>query len=316
MAAHRSRRRIRARAAAWLEHHGRAVLGALGRLRMQWLATLMTAGVIGIALALPALFVVFMDNTQNVLGDWDGRPRVSVFLERDAPMDRARETAQRLRGRDDVRAVEVLTPEAALAEFRAHTQMDRALSLLESNPLPGVLLVEPPPGLSTARIDALTRTLEGLDIAAEVRLDREWVQRLHAIITLLARLGWLIAGLLALAVLLVVGNTIRLEIENRREEIVITKLLGATDAFVRRPFLYTGLWHGLFGGAIAAILVETAYLLLAGPANTLARSYASGFRLQGLDPAAAATLLACGVLLGLLGAWIAVGRHLSTIEPR
>ncbi len=126
---------------------------------------------------------------------------------------------------------------------------------------------------------------------------------------------WVLAGLLALAVLLVVGNTIRLAIQNRRDEIVITKLIGGTDTFIRRPFLYTGFWYGLLGGIIAFILVQSSMWLLATPVNNLAGLYNSSFRLDGMDPATFGALIGSGLLLGLFGSWLAVGRHLREIEP-
>ncbi|WP_440996124.1 permease-like cell division protein FtsX [Arhodomonas sp. SL1] len=316
MPARRPARRRLSRPAAWLAHHARALADALGRLRDQWLPTLMTTAVIGIALGLPAVFVVLVDNAEAVAGDWQGRTRISAFLEKGLSEADATEAAATVRQRDDIAGVTYISPEAALAEFRAHSEMDRALELLEDNPLPGVLVIEPTPGLPPPDVEELSAALRGLAPVTEVRLDREWLQRLHAILELARRGAWLIGGLLGMAVLLVVGNTIRLEIENRREEIVITKLLGATDGFVRRPFLYTGLWHGLLGGVFATVLVQASWALLSGPANALARSYASGFRLRGLDGGDALTLVATGVALGLLGSWIAVGRHLGTMEPR
>ncbi|WP_435103386.1 permease-like cell division protein FtsX [Arhodomonas sp. AD133] len=316
MAARGERRSWRTRLGIWGEHHARALVGALGRFRASLAPGLMTAAVIGISLALPAAFLLLMDNAEAIAGDWQGRTRMSVFLDKDLDDSAAQRLAEAVRGRGDVAGVHLMPPEEALAEFRAHTRLDRALALLEDNPLPAVLLVEPARGLPPADIEALATALKDRPESAEVRLDREWVQRLHAILMLLQRAVWLLTGLLGVAVVLVIGNTIRLDIENRREEIAITKLIGATDGFVRRPFLYAGLWYGLTGGVIASALVEGAYLLLSGPANALATSYGSPFRLAGLDAAGLATLIGCGMLLGLLGSWLAVGRHLAAIEPR
>jgi cell division transport system permease protein len=135
-------------------------------------------------------------------------------------------------------------------------------------------------------------------------------------VALVERAVWVVGGLLALAVAMVVGNTIRLDIENRRDEIVITKLIGATDAFIRRPFLYAGLWYGVAGGVLSCVLVEAGRWLLINPSRQLARLYGSGFHLQGLGFDDVALLLACGALLGWVGSWLAVGRHLAAIEPR
>ncbi|PWG63105.1 permease-like cell division protein FtsX [Sediminicurvatus halobius] len=301
---------------AWLEQHARALIGALGRLREQRAANLMTAAVIGIALALPAAFLLLLDNLELVTGDWEGRTRASLFLERNLDAEGQTDAAQQVRAVDGVARVELIPPEEALAEFRTHSGMGDALALLEENPLPPVLVVEPAAELDPAAVEAVMEELAALAPVVDVRLDREWLRRLHALMRLAERGVWVITSLLGLTVILVVGNTIRLDIENRREEIVITKLIGGTDAFVRRPFLYAGLWYGLGGGLLACILVEGGRWLLAGPAGELASLYGTGFRLRGLGLDGALTLLACGAALGLLGSWLAVGRHLSAIEPR
>jgi len=301
---------------AWVEQHARALIGALGRLREERAANLMTTAVIGIALALPAAFLLLLDNLELVTGDWEGRTRASLFLERDLDAELQSDVAHQVRAVEGVTRVQLIPPDAALAEFRTHSGMREALELLEENPLPPVLVVEPAAGLAPDAVEALMERLAGLPAVADIRLDREWLRRLHALMALAERAVWVITGLLGLTVVLVVGNTIRLDIENRREEIVITKLIGGTDAFVRRPFLYAGLWYGIGGGLLACLLVEGGRWLLAGPAMQLARLYGSGFELRGLGLSGAATLLACGAALGLLGSWVAVGRHLSAIEPK
>jgi cell division transport system permease protein len=147
------------------------------------------------------------------------------------------------------------------------------------------------------------------------QLDMQWVKRLYGLMDIGRRGVWVLASLLALAVLLVVGNTIRLAIQNRRDEIIITKLIGGTDTFIRRPFLYTGFWYGVLGGIIAFILVQASLGVLAGPVNNLAGLYSSTFRLDGMDLPTVGALLSSGMVLGLLGSWLAVGRHLRAIEP-
>lgn len=310
------RGKLRRRLDAWLEQHARALIGALGRLREQRAANLMTAAVIGIALALPAAFLLLLDNLELITGDWEGSTRASLFLERELDAEGQRDAVNQARAVDGVSRVELIPPEAALAEFRTHSGMGEALELLEENPLPPVLVVEPAAELGPDAVEALAERLAALGPVEDVRLDRQWLRRLHALMALAERGVWVITSLLGLTVVLVVGNTIRLDIENRREEIVITKLIGGTDAFVRRPFLYAGLWYGVGGGLLACVLVEGGRWLLAGPAGELARLYGTGFQLRGLGVDGAVTLLACGAALGLLGSWVAVGRHLSAIEPR
>ncbi len=305
-------RRLRLR--AWLAEHRDAAAGSLRRLAREPLSSLMTLAVIGIALALPAGLHVLLANAQAVTGGWRGEARISLFLERGVDPARARALRRELAARPGVRAVELVTPEQALAEFRRLSGFGEALDALDENPLPATLVVTPAASDPEALV-ALAARLRALPEVEAAQLDLEWVRRLHAILALARRGVAVVAALLAAAVLLVVGNTIRLEIQNRREEIVVAKLIGATDGFIRRPFLYSGLWHGLLGAALAWLLVEGALALLAGPAARLAELYASAWRPAGLGAAASLALLAGGAALGLAGAWLAVARHLREIEP-
>jgi len=228
----------------------------------------------------------------------------------------ADELAKRVREWPEVQSVQLVTPDEALQEFSRHSGFAGVLDALDENPLPAVLVVLPasdytdPAAASTLR-DRFSRLPE-TELA---QLDLQWVQRLAAILDI-ARRGILITGcLLALAVLLMIGNTIRLEIQNRREEILVTKLIGATNGFVRRPFLYCGIWYGICGAIIAWLLVETGFWLLSEPVANLAGLYQSDFRLETLPFQLLWVLVMGGMCLGLLGSWLAVGRHLDAIEP-
>ncbi len=306
---------VRRYLAGWLQGHGRAAVGALGRLSRTRLASAMTTGVLGIALALPATFLLLLQGVEGVTAEWDGGASLSLFIESGTEESDYRVFADELRERAAIRSTEVITPEAAAEEFSARSGMRDALDLLDENPLPPVVIVVPAPDLDAAGLQALGKELQSLELVDVARLDLEWVQRLHAIMDLLRRAVWLVAALLAVTVVLVVGNTIRLAIENRREEIVITKLIGGTDAFIRRPFLYEGVWYGAFGGLLAALLVEVVRLSLAAPAADLATLYAAEPLLHGLGLHGLVRLLAAGIGLGLVGSWLAVGRHLAAIEP-
>ncbi len=300
----------------WLAHHARALLGSLGVFTRNRIPSLMTAGVIGIALALPAAFLVLLDNIQALAGGWRGQPHASLFLKRDLDAEQVTRLAQQIGARKGVIDVRIITPEQGLEELRELSGFRQVLALLPRNPLPPVIEVEPIGALNPAQVDSLIDELAALPSVVRIRLDRDWLRRLHAILYLFERGTWVVAALLGITVILVVGNTIRLDIENRRDEIVIVKLIGATDAFVRRPFLYSGLWHGLAGGLLACLLVETGRLLLTDPASHLASLYGSRFELTGLGFSGGFTLLGCGAFLGLVGSRLAVGRHLSAIEPR
>jgi cell division transport system permease protein len=224
--------------------------------------------------------------------------------------------AKQLRQRDDVATVRVITADQALAEFRDDSGFGKALDALSDNPLPDTLIVTPTLAASTPQgTDALKQAIAAIADVQTVQLDTEWVKRLHAMLDILRRVVLLTAGLLGVGVVLIVGNTIRLDILNRRAEIEVMKLVGASDGFTRRPFLYSGIWYGLGGGLMALILVALAAVILAKPVDTLAKSYGSQFHLKGLGFTAAAGVLALAVGLAWLGSWLAATRHIRGIEP-
>ncbi len=300
----------------FLQRHAQVALESLGRLYRSRVSSLMTAAVIAIALAMPAGLYLLLDNLGRLSGSWDGQASMSVFLKNSVPAKTADALAKRVREWPEVSSVQLVTPEQALAEFSERSGFADVLEALDENPLPTVLVVVPasdyadPAAASTLR-DRFSRLPE-TELA---QLDLQWVQRLAAILDIARRGILVISCLLALAVLLMIGNTIRLEIQNRREEILVTKLIGATNGFVRRPFLYSGIWYGVLGAVIAWVLVETGFLLLSEPVANLAGLYQSDFHLETLPFQLLGVLVAAGMCLGLLGSWLAVGRHLDAIEP-
>ena len=300
----------------FLQRHAQVALDSLGRLYRNRVASLMTAAVIAIALAMPAGLYLLLDNLERLSGAWDGQASMSIFLKNSVSASAAAQLATSIREWPEVHSVQLVTPDEALQEFSQRSGFANVLDALDENPLPAVLVVVPasdytdPAAASTLR-DRFSRLPE----TALAQLDLQWVQRLAAILDI-ARRGILITGcLLALAVLLMIGNTIRLEIQNRHEEILVTKLIGATNGFVRRPFLYCGLWYGILGAIIAWLLVETGFWLLSAPVSNLAGLYQSDFHLETLPFQLLWVLVTGGMCLGLLGAWLAVGRHLDAIEP-
>lgn len=317
----REKSRPRGRLMTYLLRHLQVFFYSLGQLWRTPLSTLMTAAVIGIALALPAGLQVLLNNAQQLSQGWDGATQISLFLKSDINANQARALARQLRQRPGIADVQYISKDAALAEFKRLSGFGDALTALDANPLPSVLVVHPTApvathtdGIRTTQdLLASLRSLPQVDIA---QLDMQWVKRLYAILDIVHRGVLLLSGLLAMAVVLVVGNTIRLAIQNRREEIVVVKLIGGTDGFIRRPFLYTGFWYGLFGGLIAYVLIGLALIALDDPVHQLAGLYGSGFQLHTLGAGATLVLLSGSVLLGLTGSWIAVGRHLRAIEPR
>jgi cell division transport system permease protein len=301
----------------WFERHLQTMVGSLGRLWQKPFAALLTVLVIGIALALPACLHVLVQNVRAASGGWSNALDVSVYMKQSASLDDAKSVADRVRKRRDVAEVKVVPADDALAEFRRNSGFGEALDALKDNPLPHALIVRPAETFrDTGHVETLTAELKLLPGVDVVQLDTEWVSRFNAILDVVRRIVFLAAALFALGILVIVGNTIRLDIENRRGEIEVTKLVGGSDAFVRRPFLYNGVWYGLGGGAVAWLVVSAVILMLADPVQRIAGLYGSGFALHGLDAESSLVLVAGGALLGWLGSFIVATRELRGIEPQ
>lgn len=291
---------------------------SLGQLSRAPISTLMTCMVIGIALALPAGLDTLLKNAQQLSGGWESTAQISVFLKKKITEKQALNLKADIQHWPNVISVHYISRKQALKEFQALSGFGDALKALNSNPLPSVLIVKPK--LSSSKSEKITQQLlnklNSLRQTDKALLDMQWIRRLYAIMNIVER-GVLILGLLlALAVLLVVGNTIRLAIQNRRKEIVVMKLIGGTDAFIRRPFLYTGFWYGLFGGMIAWLLVSFTMLSISSPIEKLTTLYQNQFSLNHMSVSTTFILLALSIFLGLIGSWFAVGRHLRDIEPQ
>lgn len=297
--------------------HAQVFFYTLGQLSRAPVAAFLTVAVIGITLALPAGLYVVIENVQRVASGWEDNGQISLFLKQDLSEPAIGKLTDRIRRLSAVSWVDYVSREAALAEFKKLSGFGEALGTLDRNPLPPVLVVHP--ATRHAHPEALQSLLNDLRRYNEVelaQLDLEWVRRLYAMLDL-ARQGVLIltAGL-AVAVLLIIGNTIRLAVLNRRDEIEIIKLIGGTNAFIRRPFLYAGTIQGLLGGILAWLLVGLALLFLSGPVHHLASLYGSLFVVENMGFMATLALIGTGGLLGWLGSRLAVGRHLRAIEPR
>lgn len=289
----------------WFDHHVYSLVASFGRiLRKPW-ATGLTVGVMAIALALPLGLWAVLSNLSQFTGDVQASRQVSVYLQPGQPIERARELATQLRARPDVEAVELRSADEGLRELREHTGLREAAAAVGGNPLPHLLRVTPR-GDDAALADAL-RPLPGVD---QVQHDAAWRQRLDGWLRLGTRIAWVLAIVLGLGALLVVGNTVRLDIQSRREEIDVLQLLGATDGFIRRPFLYLGAAYGLLAGVIALALLAAADAALREPVAQLARSYGSTFRLQGFDPIRAAVAVLGAGAIGWLGAGLVAGHYL------
>jgi cell division transport system permease protein len=301
---------------AYFARHAQTLVGSLGRIVNQPFAALMTMGVVAVALAVPLFLNLFLTNVRAASGNWNDAFDLSVYIDKKAGPARVQSLAKQLRARGDVAAVRLIGADEAMQEFRADSGFGKALDALSDNPLPDTLVVTPTLTASTPQgTDLLERSIAAMPDVEVVQLDTEWVKRLSAMLDILRRVVLLTAVLLGLGVVLIVGNTIRLDILNRRAEIEVMKLVGATDGFARRPFLYSGIWYGLGGGIMAIILVAAAAAVLARPVDKLAKLYGSSFHLQGLGFATATAVLAGAVGLAWLGSWFAATRHIRGIEP-
>jgi len=299
----------------WLRHHGYVFFFTLGQLSRNLFSSLLTIAVIGIALALPTGLYVLLENARQLSASWEGSVQISLFLHYEISDAQAEEIATQLRLQPLIGSVQVITRAQALEEYRQLSGFSQALEVLHENPLPAVLVVKPRLEIPAQIQDVLARLqqLPQVDIA---QYDMHWLKRLFAIMDLVRQGILMLAAILALAVVLIVGNTIRLAIDNRKEEIEITKLFGATDAFIRRPFLYLGLWYGLGGAVCAWLLVQLSIYALQGPILSLTLLYHTQFSLVRLDGYSSLVLLLCGIILGLSGAWLAVALQLHKIEPK
>jgi cell division transport system permease protein len=297
--------------------HTQALLGSVGRLARNPFATALTLLVIGLALALPLALNLFVTNAQTATGGFVDAVDMSVYFKIDVPLVKAQQLAADARQRSEVAEVSLIPADKALDEFRTYSGFGAALQALKENPLPHVLHVRPKPESSSpGALESLRGYFAAWPEVDIVQIDSEWVMRFNTILDVLRRLLVITAVLLAAGVLAVIGNTIRLEILNRRAEIEVTKLVGGSNGFVRRPFLYTGVLYGLGGAVLGWLIVEAAVAILGQPVATLAQLYGSRYSLQGPTGNEILIVLGAGIVLGWLGAWISAARHLRSIEPR
>lgn len=300
----------------WFSRHASTAAASLGRLIRQPFASLMIVLVIAVTLAIPAALNLVVKNAQAVSAGWDNALDFSIYLKRDVLEDEAAGLARLIGQRADVESVQLITASEALVEFKRQSGFGDALDQLSENPLPHTLVVRPSPANTSQSIVLLQEELANLPESDLVQVDTEWVQRFHAILDIVRQAIVIGATLLGVAIVVIIGNTIRLDIQNRRDEIEVTKLIGASNAFVRRPFLWSGFWYGLLGGGLALGLVQTGLFLLEQPAARLAGLYQSGVSVLALSLEESLAILGIGVLLGLVGSWFAAARHMRRIEPR
>ena len=302
------------RISAWLLHHLQSLIFSLGKIYQAPTTTIMTVAVIGITLSLPGGFYLFLKNIDAVSGDFRSTTQISLYLDLGVEESRGRALQKEIAAMANVESTDFISREQALEEFRDSSGFGKSIDTLSSNPLPHTIVVQP------GEVDGfgarnLLNALQAMPEVEIAKLDTEWLERLYTIVEIARRSVTIITILFACAVLLIIGNTIRLDIQNRYQEIIVTKLIGATDAFIRRPFLYGGVWYGLFGGIISWLIVEIGYLAIASPLERLSFLYQSDATLITFSFGDFIILISSSTLLGLAGSWIAVARHLNQIEP-
>lgn len=299
------------RTAMWRRQHLWCLRDSLHQLARRPLGTVLTIAVMGLALALPLAFYLLLLNVQHLARAVGDSQAVSVFLKTDVAAGAADKLAASLRIRNDVGAVTVRTPRQGLAELAAMQGFGDAINALPDNPLPFVLLIEPRAGADRVQIEAMVQAVRGLPEVDLVQDNGQWRARLDALVALGRRVTLLLAALLGAAAVLVIGNTVRLDIRSRADEIAVQQLIGANAAFVRRPYLYEGVWYGLAAGIVAVLLVLVLEAVLAEPVRELVASYAGRLHFGGVSSVTLAMALAIAVALGWLGAWVASSRHLA-----
>jgi cell division transport system permease protein len=303
--------------AAYGARHVQAFLAALGRLARNPFSTFLTLIVIALALVLPLGLELLVTNARIATGGFANAIDLSVYFKTEVPLAKVEQLAKSARERPGIAQIEVISADAALVEFRAYSGFGAALGVLNANPLPHILHVRPASDAESAQsLEALRRYFAAWPEVDVVQIDAQWVMRFNAILEVLRRLLIVAATILGAGVVAVIGNTIRLEILNRRGEIEVTKIVGGSNGFVRRPFLYAGILYGLGGALLAWGIAASAVAMLAAPVAALARSYGSRYALVGPTAQELAILIAGGVILGWLGAWLSAMRHLRSIEPR
>lgn len=287
---------------------------SFGRICETPIASLLTILVVAIALALPANFHALIQNARQPIEALETTSQISLFLKPELGNEVGRKVAEQLRQRPGIGGATLVSKEDGLKELTAYSGFGEALEALKDNPLPVVVIVQPARTDADA-VAALLAELRHLPEADKVQFDSEWLEKLRSLLAIAQRSTLAFSVLLGFGVLFIVGNTIRLELQNRREEIAVAKLLGATNHFIRRPFVHAGFWYALLGAVLAWMLANLLVLGVRAPVNQLAELYGSSYRLAFMGLADTVVLLGSAVLLGVTGAWIVVAYFLLEIEP-
>ncbi|MCB1757868.1 MAG: permease-like cell division protein FtsX, partial [Gammaproteobacteria bacterium] len=287
--------------------HGHALRHSLTYLRQAKIATSITLLVLGISLALPAIFGLFVVNLRAINVSSEEANSLTLYLHTSVSDLRGVELAGELQQQEEIRFTRYISRDEALETFSKQFTLADAADTLDENPLPGAIVaVMAIDDDDETRIKLLSQQFESLPEVEIVKYDLRWIKRLHAILTLVSRAVIVIGTLLVITALLVIGNTIRLEMLRRADEIAVSRLIGASHGQIRRPFLYSGLIYGLLGGVLACLLVALVIFFLREPANLLAGLYSDSFELKGLNFSQILIMIGFSTLIGVMGAWLAV----------
>lgn len=305
------------RAQAILSYHLQAAIQSLNSLCRKPLATMMTSIVIAIALALPALFWVFSDNVAKLTANWQRGGHISLYLKPGLSEAEQQLVLQKVRATDGVAQVSLKSSTEGLSELTQQEGMQDIMRYLPENPLPALIDVVPALIIdSPAKLDMLARQLQSVSHVENAKVDMEWISRLHALLGFAAKFADALLALLAMAVIMIVGTTLRLALHSRQEEIQVLKLIGAKDPFILRPFLYSGVWYGALGAVFAIFMVNIFIFSLGAAVNQLAVAYQMHYPLAGLSMRQILLLVLFAIILGWMGARLSVKRQLASIEPQ
>ena len=299
----------------YLMEHRQTAGESIDQLWLKPFGSLMTILLIGLSLALPLALIVMLENGKDLAGSWQGQSKVSLFLKMDTAEPDGLALSQRLKARSDVRNLRYLSRAQSLEEFENSSGVTVSLELLEENPLPAVIIVEAQSS-NPAELDKLRTELSQLPEVEHAQLDLQWVKRLQAMLQVGVHLSQVMALVLGLVVLFSVMNTLKLLIAQRQSEIEVTLLVGGSHAYIRRPFLYLGLWYGLFGGLLAVIVVETLLWWVESPIANMSALYESSFQVQSMSLSLFSQVLLFSSLLGVMAAWLEVSMHLRRALPK
>jgi len=301
---------------AYRELHAHALFSSLGRLVASPFTSIMTIAVLAIAISLASGFYILVVNLQQLTGNLETSNQISLFLRDDVSDTHANKLAAGIKQNTSVQDVKLITREQALVEFKTYSGFGVAINALEENPLPIVIQVLPKNTLEDRQgLEMLLKSFQQYPEVDFAQIDLQWVERLQSIMSVARLFATLLNVMLGAAVLFIIGNTIRLELHNRRDEVVIAKLVGATNSFIRRPFLYTGFWIGFISGVSAWFIVTVLMLILRQPVEKLSGLYENGFHLLFLSFTETLAVLSISSALGVLGSWAVLVYQLQHTKP-